>query len=218
MKLGVLGTGNVGRTLATKLVELGHDVKMGSRSAGNEAAVEWASGEGDRAGEGTFADAASFGEAVLNATAGSASLDALGAAGAENLAGKLLIDVANPLDFSAGMPPTLTVCNDDSLGESIQRAFPAARVVKTLNTVNADVMVDPAIVPGKHTMFVSGNDESAKQEVKVLLKSFGWADDAIVDLGDISAARGQEMYLPLWLRLYGASGTGHLNVNVIVAG
>jgi predicted dinucleotide-binding enzyme len=218
MKLGVLGTGGVGRTLATKLVELGHEVRMGSRSAGNEAAVEWASGAGERAGEGTFADAASCGEVVVNATAGGASIDALNAAGADNLAGKLLIDVANPLDFSAGMPPTLTVCNDDSLGESIQQAFPDARVVKTLNTVNADVMVDPAIVPGKHTMFVSGNDEGAKEEVKLLLKSFGWADDAILDLGDIGAARGQEMYLPLWLRLYGAAGTGHLNVNVVVAG
>jgi predicted dinucleotide-binding enzyme len=125
-------------------------------------------------------------------------------------------DVSNPLDFSAGMPPTLSVCNDDSVGESIQRAFPDARVVKSLNTVNADVMVDPGIVPGKHTMFVSGNDEGAKEEVKLLLESFGWADDAILDLGDIGAARGQEMYLPLWLRLYGASGTAHLNVTVVV--
>ena len=217
MKLGVLGTGVAGRTLATKLVELGHQVRMGSRSAGNEAAVEWASGAGERAGEGTFADAASFGGVVVNATAGAASLQALSAAGAENLRGKVLIDVANPLDFSAGMPPTLTVCNDDSLGESIQRAFPDARVVKTLNTVNADVMVDPGIVPGKHTMFVSGNDEGAKKHVKAMLKQFGWADDAILDLGDISAARGQEMYLPLWLRLYGATGTARLNVNVVVA-
>jgi predicted dinucleotide-binding enzyme len=218
MKLGVLGTGNVGRTLATKLVELGHEVMMGSRRAGNEAAVAWASAAGERASEGSFADAASFGEAVLNATAGSASLDALGAAGAEHLAGKVVIDVANPLDVSAGMPPTLTVCNDDSLGESIQRAFPDARVVKTLNTVNSDIMVDPGIVPGAHTMFVSGNDEGAKSEVKVLLQSFGWVADAIFDLGDISAARGQEMYLPLWLRLFGASGTPHLNVNLVVAG
>jgi predicted dinucleotide-binding enzyme len=216
MKLGVLGTGVAGRTLATKLVELGHEVKMGSRSAGNEAAVEWASGAGDRASEGTFADAASFGEMLLNVTAGSASLDVLDAAGAENLRGKVVIDVSNPLDFSAGMPPTLSVCNDDSVGESIQRAFPDARVVKSLNTVNADVMVDPGIVPGKHTMFVSGNDEGAKEEVKLRLESFGWADDAILDLGDIGAARGQEMYLPLWLRIYGASGTAHLNVTVVV--
>jgi 8-hydroxy-5-deazaflavin:NADPH oxidoreductase len=191
MKLGVLGTGNVGRTLATKLVELGHDVKMGSRSAGNEAPVAWASGAGERGGEGTFAAAASFGGVALNATAGSASLDALRAAGAENLAGKILIDVANPLDFSAGMPPTLTVCNDDSLGESIQRAFPDARVVKTLNTVNSDVMVEPSIVPGRHTMFVSGNDDGAKKQVRAMLEQFGWAADAIVDLADISAARGQ---------------------------
>jgi predicted dinucleotide-binding enzyme len=218
MKFGVLGTGGAGRTLATKLVELGHEVKMGSRSAGNEAAVEWASGAGERASEGSFADAASFGEAVLNATAGSASLEALNAAGAGNLAGKLLIDVSNPLDFSGGMPPTLSVCNADSVGESLQRAFPDARVVKTLNTVNADVMVDPGIVPGAHTMFVSGNDAGAKRQVTELLESFGWSRETVMDLGDIGAARGQEMYLPLWLRLYGASGTGHLNVNVVVAG
>jgi predicted dinucleotide-binding enzyme len=216
MKLGVLGTGGVGRTLATKLVELGHEVKMGSRTAGNEAAVEWASGAGERASEGTFADAASFGEVVLNATAGAASLDALSAAGGGNLAGKLLIDVSNPLDFSAGMPPTLTVCNDDSLGERIQRAFPDARVVKTLNTVNSDVMVDPSIVPEETTMFVSGNDGAAKAQVAELLQSFGWSSERIMDLGDIGAARGQEMYLPLWLRLYGAAGTGHLNIRVVV--
>jgi 8-hydroxy-5-deazaflavin:NADPH oxidoreductase len=216
MRLGVLGTGTVGRTLATKLVELGHEVKMGSRQAGNEAAVAWAGAAGEAASQGSFADAAAFGELVLNATAGAASLDALSAAGADNLGGKVLIDVANPLDASAGMPPTLTVCNDDSLSESIQRAFPDARVVKSLNTVNADVMIDPGIVPGSHTMFVSGNDEGAKGEVAGLLESFGWNRDDIMDLGDISAARGQEMYLPLWLRLYGATGTAHLNVKVVV--
>jgi predicted dinucleotide-binding enzyme len=216
MKFGVLGTGGVGRTLATKLVELEHEVKMGSRTSGNEAAVEWAGGAGENASEGTFADAASFGEVVINATAGAASVDALDAAGANHLAGKVLIDVSNPLDFSAGMPPRLTVCNDDSVGENIQRTFPDARVVKTLNTVNSDVMVDPGIVPGSHTMFVSGNDDAAKTEVKELLESFGWAPDDVLDLGDISAARGQEMYLPLWLRLYGAAGTGHLNVKLVV--
>ena len=217
MKVGVLGTGMVGRTLAGKLVSLGHEVTMGSRERGNERAVAWASAAGESAGEGSFADAAHAGELVVNATAGAASLDALAVAGADNLAGKVLIDVANPLDFSAGMPPALTVCNTDSLGEQIQRAFPAARLVKALNTVNADVMVDPRIVPGSHTIFVCGNDADAKAQVAELLGSFGWAVEEILDLGDITAARGAEMYLPLWLRLWGATGTGHLNVHVVAA-
>src|SRR5438105_1078447 len=143
MRIGVLGTGMVGRTIATRLVELGHEVKMGSRSAGNEKAVEWASGAGEGASEGSFADATSFGEVVFNCTPGAASVDALGMAGPENLSGKVLIDVSNPLDFSKGMPPTLSVCNDDSVGEQIQREFPDARVVKSLNTVNASIRVDP---------------------------------------------------------------------------
>jgi 8-hydroxy-5-deazaflavin:NADPH oxidoreductase len=140
MKLAVLGTGIVGATIASKLVALGHEVRMGSRTTGNERAVAWAEEAGAGASEGTFADAATFGEVVFNCTAGTASLEALSAAGEENLAGKVLVDVANPLDFSQGMPPTLAVCNTDSLGEQIQRAFPDARVVKTLNTVNAEVM------------------------------------------------------------------------------
>jgi 8-hydroxy-5-deazaflavin:NADPH oxidoreductase len=217
MKVGVLGTGMVGRTLAGKLVRLGHEVTMGSRQRGNERAVAWASEAGESAGEGSFADAAHASELVVNATAGAASLDALALAGADNLADKVLIDVANALDFSAGGPPSLTVCNTDSLGEQIQRAFPAARVVKALNTVNADVMVDPRTVPGSHTIFVSGNDADAKAQVTELLQSFGWAAEDIMDLGDITAARGTEMYLPLWLRLWGATGTGHLNVHVVAA-
>ena len=217
MRFGVLGTGMVGRALAGKLVGLGHEVTMGSRRAGNERAVAWADQAGPSAGEGSFADAAGFGEILVNATAGAASLEALGAAGADNLAGKVLVDVANPLDFSGGMPPKLTVCNTDSLAEQIQRAFPDARVVKTLNTVNADVMVDPGVVPGSHTVFVSGNDPDAKRDVVELLESFGWPADDVMDLGDLSAARGTEMYLPLWLRLWGATGTGHLNVRVVTA-
>jgi len=215
MKVGVLGTGVVGQTLAGKLVSLGHAVTMGSRRAGNEKALAWAQAAGDRADQGSFADAASFGELVINATAGVASLEALTAAGSERLAGKVLIDVANPLDFSAGMPPTLSVANSDSLGEQIQRAFGQARVVKALNTISADVMVDPAIVPGAHTIFMSGNDGEAKGQVSELLQSFGWPEERIMDLGDITAARGMEMYLLLWLRLWGATGTGHLNVAVI---
>jgi predicted dinucleotide-binding enzyme len=217
MKLAVLGTGMVGQALAGKLVSLGHEVMMGSREAGNERAVAWASQAGEGASEGSFADAAGFAEVVVNATAGSASLDALRAAGAERLDGKLLVDVANPLDFSRGMPPTLTVCNDDSLGEQIQREFPAARVVKTLNTVNADVMVDPGIVPGSHNLFVCGNDDGAKGKVVALLGELGWPAKDVIDLGDIGAARGTEMFLALWLRLYASAGTGHLNVKVVTA-
>ncbi|MFN8160896.1 MAG: NAD(P)-binding domain-containing protein [Solirubrobacterales bacterium] len=128
MKVGVLGTGGVGQTIGTKLIELGHEVTMGSRTPDNEAAAEWVQASGESASQGTFGAAAAASETLFNCTAGAASLEALEAAGRENLAGKLLIDLANPLDFSAGMPPTLTVCNDDSLGEQIQGAFPEARV------------------------------------------------------------------------------------------
>lgn len=225
MNVGVLGTGIVGRTLGTRLVELGHGVTMGARQAGNETAGGWVASVisvadlpapgSSSASAGTFADAAAFGDLVVNATAGTASLDALDRAGAANLAGKVLVDVANPLDFSHGMPPTLTVCNTDSLGEQIQRRFPDARVVKTLNMVSADVMVHPEIVPGPHTMFVAGNDAAAKDDVRRLLEGFGWPTADLVDLGDIGAARGMEMYLPLWLRLWGATGTRHLNIRLV---
>jgi len=214
MRVAVLGTGIVGRTLASALLSNGHEVRLGSRTAGNEAAVAWAEQIGGPASEGSFADAAGFGEIVINATAGGASLEALEMAGAEQLAGKVLLDVANPLDTSRGMPPTLTVCNDDSLGEQIQRALPDVRVVKTLNTVTAAVMVDPTLVEGAHSVFVAGDDASAKAQATELLQEFGWPAGSIVDLGDIAAARGMEMYLALWLRLWGAAGTPVLNVEV----
>ena len=217
MRIAVLGTGVVGRTIGSKLVEIGHEVRMGSRRAGNDAAVAWAE-EAGAAGEGSFGDAAGFGEIVFNCTAGGSSLDALAAAGEANLAGKVLIDVANPLDFSAGMPPTLSICNDDSLGERIQATFPEARVVKALNTVNSAVMVEPARVGGDHVVFVCGGDAGAKGEVEELLGSFGWPAERIVDLGGIAAARGTEMYLPLWLTLYGKLGTGDFNIALERAG
>lgn len=216
MRIGVLGTGSVGRAVATKLVELGHEVTMGSRSAESEALLEWVRETGDSASGGTFAEAASGAELVFNCTAGGASLEALTAAGAGNLAGKVLVDVANPLDFSRGMPPTLSVCNDDSLGERIQAAFPEAKVVKALNTINNQVMTDPGRLPGAHNVFVCGEDEGAKATVSELLQSFGWPREAIVDLGGISAARGTEMYLPLWLRLMGSLGTADFNIQVRV--
>jgi 8-hydroxy-5-deazaflavin:NADPH oxidoreductase len=215
MRIGVLGTGVVGQAIAGRLVELGHEVTMGSRQAGNEKAVAWASEAGDGASEGSFADAAGFGALVVNATAGGASLEALEAAGAGNLAGKVLIDVSNALDFSQGMPPTLSVCNDDSLAEQIQRAFPEARVVKALNTVTASVMVMPGPLGESTNLFICGDDEGAKAQVAEVLQSFGWAPDRITDLGDITAARGQEMYLPLWLQIFGALGSADFNIGIV---
>ncbi len=213
MRIGILGTGEVGKTLGTRLATLGDNVRMGSRTAANEKAREWVKQSGDQASEGTFADAATHGEIVFNCTPGMASLEVLNAAGSKNLSGKILVDVSNPLDFSKGTPPTLSVCNTDSVGEQIQRAFPAAKVVKTLNTVTAIVMVSPALIPGVHTMFVSGNDSAAKAEVINLLKSgFGWKE--VMDLGDIAGARAQEMILPLWLRLYMTLQTPNVNIRV----
>jgi len=219
--IGVLGTGMVGRTLATSFVALGHLVTMGGRAAGNPAALEWVRAApvgGPSAGtarEGSFAQAAGASAVVINATNGAHSLEALEMAGADNLDGKVLIDVANPLDFSHGMPPTLTVCNTDSLGEQIQRRFPAARVVKTLNTVSTDVMVDPGRVPGGHTMFVCGDDPAAKETATGLLVELGWTRDDVMDLGDITACRGTEMYLPLWLCLRARAGSTLLNIRVV---
>lgn len=217
MKIAVLGTGAVGRTIASKLVELGHEVTMGSRSPDGDALLEWVGEAGELGSGGSFADAAAAAELVFNCTAGEGSLEALSAAGAENLAGKALLDVANPLDFSQGMPPSLSVCNDDSLGEQIQAAFPQARVVKALNTVNAAIMTAPGKVPGDHSLFVCGDDGGAKSEATALLESFGWPRDSIIDLGDISSARGTEMYLPLWLRLMSALGTAEFNIAVRVS-
>jgi 8-hydroxy-5-deazaflavin:NADPH oxidoreductase len=215
VKAAVLGTGMVGTTIATKLVELGHEVTMGSRSAGNAAATEWAGEAGEGAATGTFAEAAAGAEIVFNCTAGTASLEALEMAGADNLAGKTLVDVANPLDFSRGMPPTLSVCNDDSLAERIQAAFPDAKVVKALNTVNAAVMTDPGSLSEPTNIFVCGNDDGAKAQVSSLVEEFGWDAGAVIDLGDISAARGTEMYLPVWLRMMGALGTPTFNIKVV---
>ena len=215
MKVGVLGTGMVGKAHATRLVGLGHEVMMGSRTADNEEATSWASAAGERASHGTFADAAAFGALLINATQGVASEDALRAAGAENMRGKVLIDIANPLDFSGGMPPTLAVCNNDSLGERLQSAFPEVRVVKALNTMNCEIQVEPQKVPGAHVVFLCGNDPGAKADAIGLLRGYGWADEAILDLGDITAARGMEMILPLWLRLWGVLGDGSFNFGIV---
>ncbi|MEX2283589.1 MAG: NAD(P)-binding domain-containing protein [Gemmatimonadota bacterium] len=223
MRIGIIGSGVVGQTLGAKLAERSHDVVLGTRNPANTGEKrgygaslgEWVKATGNRAKVGTFADAAAHGEVVINASKGDAAVAALELAGRDHLAGKILIDVGNPLDFSKGMPPTLTVCNTDSLGEQIQRVFPDVKVVKTLNTVNCDVMVDPGrVANGDHHLFVSGNDASAKQQVIAWLKDwFGWKE--IIDLGDITTARGTEMVLPLWIRLMGALGTPFFNYKVV---
>lgn len=216
MKIAVLGTGVVGQTVAAKLAALGHAVTLGTRDPaatagrsepgafGNPSFADWSKAN-PSVKVATFADAAAGAEWIVNASSGQAALTVLAAAGAANLDGKVLVDISNPLDFSKGMPPRLTVCNDDSLGEQIQRAYPRARVVKTLNTVNAYLMVDPRkLADGDHTMFVCGDDAEAKRQVtQLLVEGFGWRD--VLDLGPIAMARGTEMLLPLWVRVYGAT-------------
>jgi 8-hydroxy-5-deazaflavin:NADPH oxidoreductase len=194
MRYGVLGTGTVGQAFAAALRDRGHEVLVGSRTAGD--------------GTVTFAEAASSGEVLVNATAGAHSLDALALAGADALAGKVLVDVANPI----GVPPS-----GESLAERIQRAFPEARVVKALNTVNASVMVDPAQIPGEHHAFICGDDAAAKDAVRSLLGAFGWPAASVLDLGGIEAARGTEAYLAFWIRLWQALGTATFNVAVRTA-
>jgi len=215
MKIAVLGTGMVGNAIASKLVSLGHDVMMGSRTANNEKAAEWVKTAGKGASQGTFADAAAHGEIAFNCTQGAVALEVLNAAGEDNLKGKVLVDISNPLDFSKGMPPTLFTKSDDSLAEQIQKAFPETKVIKTLNTVSAPVMVDPSRVNGgDHDMFISGNDAAAKGRVVEILKGwFGWKN--VHDLGDITTARGTEMYLPLWIRLWGTLKTADFNVKIV---
>ena len=222
MKIAVLGTGAVGRTLAGRLDELGHEVTVGTRDPdatrardtlgelGTPAFSVWHA-EHPRVGLATFAQAAEHADLIVNATAGAASLGALTAVGAERLEGRIVLDLANTLDFSHGFPPSLSVANTDSLAEQIQRAHPAARVVKSLNTMSCAVMVNPAGVPGHHLVFVCGNDAAAKATVAGLLAQLGWPEDAILDLGGVEAARGTEMILPLWLSIMQKLGTSDFN-------
>lgn len=224
MDIAVLGTGMVGRTIAGRLQGLGHTVVVGTRdpqatlartdpdAMGNPPFAAWLS---DNPGidVATFVEAAARATVVVNATAGAAALAVLESAGSDNLAGKPLLDISNPLDFSAGMPPTLLIKDTDSLGEQIQRAFPEALVVKTLNTLTAPLMVHPDSLGQSSTIFVSGNDSSAKATALELLQSFGHED--VIDLGGIETARGTEMMLPVWLRLMSALGTPMFNFKVI---
>lgn len=212
-KIGILGTGTVGKTIGSALIKLGYSVMMGSRTADNSTAKEFATNNGQNAKNGTFEDAANFSDIIFNCTMGMASLQALALAGPSALKGKLLIDLSNPLDFSKGMPPSLSVCNTDSLAEQIQRNFPDTHVVKTLNIVNCEVMVNPGKSEGEPTMFICGNEASAKNSTIEILKDFGWKD--LIDLGDITNARGMEMLLPLWVRTYVATKNGYFGFKVI---
>jgi hypothetical protein len=229
MKIGILGTGVVGQTIAEKLSQLGHSVMMGTRDKqatlaktgkdnfGRPPFSEWLKNN-SKVQFGTYSDAASFGEFLVNATSGTGSIEALKLAGENNMANKVLLDISNPLDFSKGMPPTLTICNTDSLGEQIQRTFPKLKVVKSLNTLNAYLMVNPGLLPEPTNIFMNGNDLDAKSEVRKLLSSFGWNSKDIIDMGDISTARGTEQILPIWVRLWGTLQTPMFNFKIVVGG
>ena len=229
MKIAVIGTGTVGQTFASRLVSLGHEVMMGTRNVadklaatskdmyGNPPFSEWHAAN-KVVQLGTFAQAAAFGDIVLNVTQGGNSINALKLADTKNLDGKVLVDIANPLDFSKGMPPSLIpeLSNTNSLGEEIQKTFPAAKVVKTLNTMWAGLMVNPGMIgSGDHTAFICGNDADAKAKVKSLMNEFGWKKENILDLGDITSARGTEAVLPIWLRIWGATQNGAFNFKII---
>ena len=229
MKAAVFGTGIVGQVIASGLADLGHKVVVGTRDTtstlargekdhyGNPPFSEWYKQHKNKIDVKAFAEAASASDIIFNCTNGQASIEALRQAGDANLKGKIIVDIANPLDFSHGMPPSLSPGNTDSLGESIQRAFPETRVVKTLNTMNCFLMVNPSAVPGDHNVFVSGNDENAKTTVKEILRSFGWKQTNIIDLGDITTARGTEQLLPIWLRLYGLFRSPMFNFKIVTS-
>jgi hypothetical protein len=203
-RIGVLGTGMVGQTLAKRLADVGYDVMVGARSRDSDSLAAFA--ETDRLATGSFEDAAAFGEIVLNATNGSHALEALSMAGAENLAGKPVIDVTNDLEPVEGGYPKPRATADSSLGQTLQDAFPDAHVVKTLNTMNCQVMADPSIVEGDHVVFMSGNDDAAKRTVSAMLADFGWRPQQIVDLGGIETAAAPEMMMSAWMRVRIARG------------
>jgi len=227
-KIAILGTGTVGQTFANRLTGLGYEVIVGTRNVleklaapGKEGAAKNAFAIWHEANPniklGTFAEAAAFSEIIINTTKGSNSLDALKLATDKNLEGKILIDIANPLDFSKGMPPCLVpeLSNTNSLAEEIQKTFPKTKVIKTLNTMWCGIMVDPSIIKGDHVNYICGNDENAKATVKSLLNVFGWKNENIIDLGDLTAARGTEAVLPVWLRIYGAKKSAAFNFNIV---
>ncbi len=215
-KIGILGTGAVGTTVGSKLIELGHSVMIGSRTSDNEVALAFVAKGNGKATKGTYMETAAFAEVIFNCTKGNYSVDALKLAGESNLRNKIIVDIANPLDFSNAQSPSFTILNTNSLGEEIQKQFPDSKVVKALNTIWCEVMVNPAMLNGgDHTTFVSGNDSEAKEIVKEILKSFGWFEKNIFDLGDITTARGTEMYLALWFRIMKATNSGAFNIKIV---
>jgi predicted dinucleotide-binding enzyme len=229
MKTAVFGTGIVGQVIANRLAGLGHSVTIGTRDVaktldradkdpyGNPPFAEWHK-QNTHIKLGTYAESAASAEVIFNCTMGQGSVDACQQAGNANINGKVIVDISNPLDFSKGMPPFLSPGNTDSLGELLQRTFPEAKIVKTLNTMNCFLMVNPAALPGDHHVFVSGNDAQAKTTAKEILKSFGWKENNMIDLGDITTARGTEQLLPIWIRLYGALKTPMFNFKIVVGG
>lgn len=226
-KIALLGTGTVGQTFATRLTAMGYDVMIGTRNLQEKLAAPGKDGAKNSFAQwleknsnikaGTFEEAAAFGEMILNVSNGANTITVLNLAKAKNLEGKILIDISNPLDFSKGMPPGLIpeLSNFNSLAEEIQKTFPNAKVVKTLNTMWCGIMVDPSIIKGDHINYICGNDEAAKTEVKTFLNTLGWKDQNILDLGDITSARGTEAVLPVWLRIYGAKKMGAFNFNIV---
>ena len=225
MKINLLGTGIVAQTIASRLHDIGHEIYLGTRNPeetiSRELKIDPGTIIGDwiKSNEGlwikSYNELPADADLVINATNGQGTLEALEAVGSQILSGKTLLDISNPLDFSNGMPPTLSVCNDNSLAEEIQSRFPDANVVKSLNTMNCQLMMDPSLLKSDHVVFVSGNDDSAKQLVSSLLQEVGWRPENILDLGDITSARGTEMILPVWLRIWGALGTAEFNFNIV---
>jgi predicted dinucleotide-binding enzyme len=228
MNVTVLGTGIVGQVISGRLASLGHDVTIGTRDVeqtlarkakdgmGNPPFGEWYAQNKNKIKLSKYSEAARSSAIIFNCTSGHGSVDAIKSLG-DHSNGKILIDVANPLDFSNGFPPSLSVVNTDSLGELIQRTFPNVKVVKTLNTMTCFIMVNPSIVPGDHDVFVSGNDDGAKNIAKEILQSFGWLESNIIDLGDITTARGTEQLLPIWVRLMGKLKTPMFNFKIMKA-
>lgn len=224
MNIAVIGTGMVGQTIASKLKALGHELSMGTRDVNEtlkrtnknqmtgQSFADWKNANPE-IGLYNYADLKTN-DVFVNATSGGASIEALNAVGKEKMQGKIILDIANPLDFSNGMPPSLSICNTDSLAEHIQKAFPESHVVKSLNTMNCFIMMNPSIVPGEHNVFLSGNDNDAKKKISSLLKEIGWTASMIIDLGDITTARGTEMLLPIWLRLWGVVGNPNFNFHI----
>jgi len=224
MKIGILGTGGVGKAFATRLTGLGHDVTVGTRNVSTTLEKEGDTSfknflsKNPKVKLGTFSDAAAFGEMAINVTLGANTMDVIKATDVNNLKGKILIDISNPLDFSKGMPPSLIpeLSNTNSVGEELQKHFPDTKVVKTLNTMWNGLMINPSLVAdGEHVNYICGNDADAKKKVIHFLNELGWKNESILDLGDITGARAMEATLPIWLRVYGAKQSGAFNFKIV---